>query len=61
MVRIQKDDTVIVGSGFSASGISGRYTFTGMVNGNIVTKSEKSDDDKTKTETSTETKKGDKE
>ncbi len=41
MVRIEKDDTVIIGSGFSASGISGRYNFTGMVNGNIVTKSEK--------------------
>lgn len=40
MVRIEKDDTVIVGSGFSASGISGRFNFTGMVNGNIVTKSE---------------------
>ena len=40
MVRIEKDDTVIIGSGFSASGISGRFNFTGMVNGNIVTKSE---------------------
>ncbi len=40
MVRIEKDDTVIVGSGFSASGISGRFNFTGTVNGNIVTKSE---------------------
>ena len=40
MVRIEKDDTVIIGSGFSASGISGRFNFTGTVNGNIVTKSE---------------------
>ena len=40
MVRIEKDDTVIVGSGFSASGISGRFNFTGKVNGNIVTKAE---------------------
>lgn len=44
MVRIEKDDTVIVGSGFSASGISGRFNFTGTVNGNIVTKDDKSDD-----------------
>ena len=40
MVRIEKDDTVIIGSGFSASGISGLFNFTGTVNGNIVTKSE---------------------
>ena len=45
MVRIEKDDTVIVGSGFSASGVSGRYNFTGMVNGNIVTKSDKEKSD----------------
>lgn len=43
MVRLEKEDTVIIGSGFSASGVSGRYNFTGTVNGNIVTKSEKSE------------------
>jgi len=40
MVRLEKEGTVIVGSGFSASGISGRYNFTGSVSGNIVTKSD---------------------
>jgi len=37
-VKIQKDDTVIYGSGFSASGISRSYTFTGSVSGDIKTK-----------------------
>lgn len=40
MVRLEKEDTVIIGSGFSASGVSGKYVFTGFVNGNIVTKSQ---------------------
>ena len=44
MVKIEKDETVIIGSGFSASGISGRFNFTGTVNGNIVTKDDKNDD-----------------
>lgn len=38
MVRLEKDGTAIVGSGFSASGVSGTYAFTGSVSGNIVTK-----------------------
>lgn len=34
-VKIEKDNTVIVGSGFSASGVSKTYTFTGAVSGTI--------------------------
>lgn len=37
-VRIEKDDIIIYGSGFSASGASGEFSFTGMVSGNIETK-----------------------
>lgn len=40
-IKIEKDDTVIYGSGFSASGISGSYSFTGMVSGELSTNSEK--------------------
>ena len=36
-VRIEKDGTVITGSGFSASGVSGRFMFTGSVSGSIET------------------------
>jgi len=43
-VRIEKDDIVIYGSGFSASGVSGEFSFTGMVSGNIETKESKSED-----------------
>lgn len=37
-VRLEKEGTVIVGSGFSASGVSGRYNFTGSVSGDIEAK-----------------------
>lgn len=37
-VRVEKDDIVIFGSGFSASGVSGEFSFTGMVSGDIETK-----------------------
>ena len=37
-VKIKKDDTIIYGSGFSASGVSGTYVFTGSVTGEIETK-----------------------
>ena len=37
-VKIQKDDTIIYGSGFSASGISKTFSFTGAVTGDIETK-----------------------
>lgn len=38
VVRIEKDGTIIFGSGFSASGISKRFTFSGTVTGDIETK-----------------------
>ena len=38
MVRIETDDTVMYGSGFSASGISKKFVFTGTVTGDIDTK-----------------------
>ncbi len=38
MVKIEKDDTVIRGSGFSASGISKTFSFRGNVTGDIETK-----------------------
>lgn len=41
MVRIEKDGTAIVGSGFSASGVSGKYYFTGSVSGSIETENKK--------------------
>lgn len=37
-VKIQKDDTIIYGSGFSASGVSKTFAFTGAVTGDIETK-----------------------
>lgn len=37
MVKIEKDDTIIRGSGFSASGISKQFSFRGNVTGNIET------------------------
>ena len=43
MVRLEKDGTVIVGSGFSASGISGKFNFTGSVSGDIETDTKKQD------------------
>ena len=35
MVKIEQNDTVMYGSGFSASGVSKRYAFTGVVSGEI--------------------------
>lgn len=37
-VRIEKDNTVMYGSGFSASGISNSFRFSGTVSGEIITK-----------------------
>ena len=37
IVRVEKDDTVIRGSGFSASGISKTFSFRGNVTGDIET------------------------
>lgn len=34
-VKIIKDSNVIIGSGFSADGVSGEYQFTGTVSGNL--------------------------
>lgn len=38
VVTVQKDDTIIKGSGFSASGISKSFSFKGNVTGEILTK-----------------------
>lgn len=38
MVKVEKDDTVIRGTGFSASGISKKFSFRGTVSGEIQTK-----------------------
>ncbi|MBP3561379.1 MAG: LPS export ABC transporter periplasmic protein LptC [Treponema sp.] len=35
MVKIEQNDTVMYGSGFSASGVSKKYAFTGVVSGEI--------------------------
>lgn len=37
-VKIEKEDTIMVGSGFSASGVSKTFSFTGAVSGDIETK-----------------------
>ncbi len=37
-VKIEKDDTLMYGSGFSASGVTKTYAFTGSVEGEIQTK-----------------------
>lgn len=39
-VRIEKKDTVIYGSGFSASGVTGNYSFTGTVSGELSSESD---------------------
>ena len=46
MVKVQKDDTIIRGSGFSASGISKEFSFRGNVTGNIETKDSEETKDK---------------
>ena len=37
MVKIEKDDTIMRGSGFSASGISKTFSFRGNITGTIET------------------------
>ena len=41
MVKIEKDDTIMRGSGFSASGISKTFSFRGNITGTIETNDEK--------------------
>ena len=40
MVKIEQNNTVMYGSGFSASGISKKYAFTGVVSGEIKQKTQ---------------------
>jgi len=40
MVKIEKDDTIMRGSGFSASGISKKFSFRGNITGTIETEDE---------------------
>lgn len=40
MVKIEKDDTIMRGSGFSASGVSKTFSFRGNITGTIETKDE---------------------
>ena len=51
MVKIEKDDTIMRGSGFSASGISKTFSFRGNITGTIET----TDDAENETETETKT------
>ena len=44
MVKIEKDDTIMRGSGFSASGISKTFSFRGNITGTIETSDDKADD-----------------
>lgn len=44
MVKIEKDDTIMRGSGFSASGISKKFSFRGNITGTIETSDDKSED-----------------
>ncbi len=41
MVKVERDGTVMRGTGFSASGISKKFSFRGTVSGDIETKSDK--------------------
>ena len=43
MVKIEKDDTIMRGSGFSASGISKTFSFRGNITGTIETSDEQED------------------
>ncbi len=43
MVKIEKDDTIMRGSGFAASGVSKTFSFRGNITGTIETKDEGSD------------------
>ena len=40
MVKVEKEDTVMRGTGFSASGVSKTFSFRGTVSGEIETKSQ---------------------
>ena len=44
MVKIEKDDTIMRGSGFAASGISKNFSFRGNITGTIETNDEKEED-----------------
>ena len=44
MVKIEKDDTIMRGSGFSASGVSKTFSFRGNITGTIETTDDKTDD-----------------
>lgn len=43
-VKIEKDDATIYGSGFSASGVSKSFSFSGSVSGEIITKDNSEND-----------------
>lgn len=43
VVKVEKDDTVMEGTGFSASGVSKTFSFSGEVSGEINTKNDSSD------------------
>lgn len=50
MVKVEKDDITIRGTGFAASGISREFSFTGNVIGNIETKDNPQAEEKIKNE-----------
>ena len=43
MVKIEKDDTIMRGSGFTASAISKNFSFRGNITGTIETTDDKAD------------------
>ena len=45
MVKIEKDDTIMRGSGFTASGISKTFSFRGNITGTIETSDENSEEE----------------
>ncbi len=57
MVEVEKDDAIIRGTGFSASGISKSFSFKGTVTGEIETEAEKETEAVNKTETENKTEK----
>ncbi len=50
MVKIEKDDTIMRGSGFSASGISKTFSFRGNITGTIETKDENEENSESENE-----------
>ena len=44
-VRVEKDGTVLYGTGFSASGVSKTFSFAGTVSGEIETKDKDKEND----------------